>query len=227
MIEKKRILYEDNHLIIVNKLSGEIVQGDQTGDRPLVEDVKEYIKKNYNKPGDVFLGIPHRLDRPTSGAVIFARTSKALVRINNMLRDKEIDKRYWAIVDSLPEQNSAELVHYLVRNRDKNRVFAHDTPKKESQKAHLTYHLIGATKNYYLLEIELHTGRHHQIRAQLAKIGCHIKGDLKYGAKRSNDFPGIHLHARKLTFIHPVKNTPIEITAPLPPDNLWQEFKNV
>ena len=221
-----KVLYEDNHLIVVNKMPGEIVQGDKTGDQTLAEDVKAYIKKKYSKPGDVFLGIVHRLDRPTSGAVIFARTSKALARLNQMLQDKTIKKTYWAIVGERPPMENGTLEHYLKKNEKQNKSYVYTKPVKEAKKATLHYKLLAASKRYNLLEIVLETGRHHQIRAQLASIDCVIKGDLKYGAARSNSDGSISLHARKLEFIHPVKKEPITIEADIPDDNLWNEFAN-
>lgn len=220
------ILFEDNHLIVINKSSSEIVQGDKTGDEPLTERVKQYIKQKYNKPGEVYLGLPHRLDRPTSGIVILAKTSKALSRMNQMFQDGEVKKIYWAAVDNKPEHDNAQLVHYLVRNEKQNKSFAHDKEVPDSKIAKLNYEVIGKSENFYLLEIELLTGRHHQIRAQLAKIGCRIKGDLKYGFARSNKDAGIHLHARRVEFIHPVTKQKIEITAKPPNDNLWNYFVN-
>ena len=200
------VLYEDNHIIAVNKKISDIVQADKTGDTPLSEEVKAYIKKKYNKPGDVFLGIPHRVDRPVSGVVIFARTSKALTRLNKMFQEheKEITKIYWAIVGNLPEEDHAILTHYLVRDTEKNKSHAYNQPKSGSKEAKLEYKLLGSSQRYYLLEVKLYTGRHHQIRCQLAKIGCPIKGDLKYGFPRSNENGGICLHARSISFKHPV-----------------------
>lgn len=219
------ILYEDNHIIAVNKSSSEIVQGDKTGDTPLSETLKVYIKKKYNKPGEVFLGVTHRLDRPVSGIVLFARTSKALTRLNNMFRDKEIRKTYWAIVKNRPQEPEARLEHYLVRNEKQNKSYAYDVEKPNSKKSALRYKLIASSDNYSLLEIELETGRHHQIRCQLAKIGSPIKGDLKYGFPRSNPNGGISLHARSVEFIHPVSKQEIKITAPVPQDEkLWEIF---
>ncbi len=223
-MRKVEIVYEDNHIIAVNKRAGDLVQGDQTGDQTLADEVKAYIKKKYNKPGDVFLGIVHRLDRPVSGVVLFARTSKALTRLNQMFQDKVIKKTYWAIVENRPEQEKGRLEHYMKKNREKNRSAVHDREKSGTKKAILDYELIVSFTNYHLLEINLQTGRHHQIRAQLARIGCHIKGDLKYGAKRSNKDGGISLHARAVCFAHPVKKEPITITATPPNDNLWNEF---
>lgn len=219
------VLYEDNHIIIVNKQVGELVQSDKTGDSTLAETVKTYIKKKYNKPGDVFLGIVHRLDRPVSGAIIFARTSKALTRINKMLKDREIEKTYWAVSQKYPQLEEGTLVHYITRNEKKNKSHAHDHECRNSKKAILHYKLLSRTKNFYLLEIKLETGRHHQIRCQLAKVDCIIKGDLKYGARRSNKEGGIHLHSRHVSFIHPVSKEKISVTAPPPSgDNLWKEF---
>lgn len=218
------VIYEDNHIIIVNKSSSEIVQGDKTGDTPLSEIVKQYLKEKYNKPGNVFLGVVHRLDRPVSGVVLFAKTSKALPRLNEMFRDGEVKKTYWAIVKNCPEEPEAELTHYLVRNEKQNKSYAYDKEVKDSKKAILGYKLIGHSQNYYLLEVNLKTGRHHQIRCQLSKMGSPIKGDLKYGSARSNPDGSISLHARKISFIHPVSKELIEIEAPLPADNLWQGF---
>lgn len=215
------VLYEDNHIIIVNKTVSEIVQGDKTGDKPLSETVKEYLKEKYSKPGNVFCGVTHRLDRPVSGIVVFAKTSKALPRLNNMFRDKEIKKTYWAIVKNTPKETEGTLRHYLVRNEKQNKSYAYDAEKPNSKLAILRYKLIARSDKYNLLEIDLETGRHHQIRVQLAKIGCPIKGDLKYGAERSNPDGGISLHARTISFIHPVSKQLIEVTAPLPQDNLW------
>ena len=219
-----QILHEDNHLIVINKRVGDIVQGDKTGDKPLSEIVKEYIKENYNKPGEVFLGVVHRLDRPTSGIVVFARTSKALTRLNEMFSNRETQKTYWAIVKNRPENAEATLVHYLKRNEKNNTSKAHLKEVPESKKAILEYKIIKELDNYFALEINLHTGRHHQIRAQLAAINCPIKGDLKYGFDRSNSDGGIHLHARKLIFIHPVSKENIEIVAPTPNDAIWNSI---
>ena len=218
------VIYEDNHIIIVNKSSSEIVQGDKTGDTPLSEIVKQYLKEKYNKPGNVFLGVVHRLDRPVSGVVLFAKTSKALPRLNEMFRDGEVKKTYWAIVKNCPEEPEAELTNYLVRNEKQNKSYAYDKEVKDSKKAILGYKLIGHSQNYYLLEVNLKTGRPHQIRCQLSKMGSPIKGDLKYGSARSNPDGSISLHARKISFIHPVSKELIEVEAPLPDDNLWQGF---
>lgn len=217
------VLYEDNHIIAVNKTCNEIVQGDKTGDTPLSEIVKTYIKDKYNKPGEVFLGVTHRLDRPTSGVVLFARTSKALTRLNEMFKSHEkIQKTYWAIVQNAPKQPQARLENWLVRNEKQNKSYVAKPGTKDAKLAVLTYSTIATSDNYTLLEIQLETGRHHQIRCQLAAIGCPIKGDLKYGAKRSNPDGGISLHARKIAFIHPVSKQEICITAPVPNDKLWR-----
>ncbi|MCQ2347176.1 MAG: RNA pseudouridine synthase [Paludibacteraceae bacterium] len=234
------VLYEDNHIIAVNKTCNEIVQGDKTGDTPLSELVKAYIKEKYNKPGEVFLGVTHRLDRPTSGVVLFARTSKALTRLNEMFRDKSladdaqpscivhcpssITKTYWAVVQNAPQQQEGRLENYLVKNEAQNKSYIVKRGAKDAKRAVLTYRTIAKGDRYTLLEVMLETGRHHQIRCQLAGIGCPIKGDLKYGAKRSNPDGGICLHARKIEFIHPVSKAPIAITAPVPDDHLWQSL---
>lgn len=215
------VLYEDNHIIIVNKTVSEIVQGDKTGDKPLSETVKEYLKEKYNKPGNVFCGVTHRLDRPVSGIVVFAKTSKALSRLNEMFKNKEIKKTYWAIVKNPPKEPEATLKHYLIKNEKQNKSYAYNTEKPNSKLAILHYKLLARSEKYNLLEIDLQTGRHHQIRCQLAKIGCPIKGDLKYGFDRSNTDGGISLHARHISFIHPVSKEPVEVTAPLPDDKLW------
>lgn len=218
------VVYEDNHIIVVSKTSSEIVQGDKTGDTPLSETVKAYLKEKYAKPGNVFIGVTHRLDRPVSGLVVFAKTSKALARLNEMFRDGDVKKTYWAIVKECPKETEGELVHYLVRNEKQNKSYAYDKEVKNSKKAILHYKLIGHSQNYYLLEVDLKTGRHHQIRCQLAKMGCPIKGDLKYGAQRSNPDGSICLHARTIKFIHPVSKEPIALTAPVPEGNLWNGF---
>ncbi len=218
-----QIIYEDNHLIAVNKACGEIIQGDKTGDEPLIDKLKAYIKKKYNKPGDVYLGSPHRLDRPTSGVVVFARTSKALERLNEMFQNKDaIKKTYWAMVDQLPEKEEATLEGYIRKDEAKNKSFVSDSPKKDARFCSLSYKHMASLDRYHLLVVDLHTGRHHQIRAQLSKIGLHIKGDLKYGAAHSNPNAGIHLHARKLEFIHPVKKEPVTLVANPPKgDPIW------
>ena len=232
-----RVLYEDNHIIIVNKLPGEIVQGDKTGDRTLGDDVKAYLKEKYNKPGNVFLGLPHRLDRPTSGIVVFARTDKALGRLNNMFRDNAMHKVYWAIVDKGLEKKEGELRHFLYRDGNKNKSFAYKPdvatgkapnvkgiPASALQEAKLKYKELAQSERYTLLEIQLITGRHHQIRAQLAACGVHIKGDLKYGFARSNPDGGISLHSRSISFVHPVSGLSIHVVAPPPSDTLWDFF---
>ena len=216
-----QVIYEDNHLIVVNKRVGDIVQGDKTGDKPLSDIVKEYIKDKYNKPGEVFLGVVHRLDRPTTGIVVFARTSKALTRMNELFSNRETQKTYWCIVKNKPAKAHDKLVHYLKRNEKNNSSKAHLKEVPESKLAILDYTIIKELNNYFALEVNLHTGRHHQIRAQLSAIECPIKGDLKYGFDRSNPDGGIHLHARKLVFVHPVSKENITITAPTPEDVIW------
>ena len=216
------IVYEDNHLIIVYKHSGEIVQGDKTGDVPLSEDVKCYLKEKYQKPGNVFLGVVHRLDRPVAGLVVFAKTSKALTRLNKMFRDGKVHKTYWAITKNLPPQPEGTLTHWLVRNEKQNKSYAYDHEVPHSKKAILKYRLIGQSDHYCLLEVNLMTGRHHQIRCQLAHMGCPIKGDLKYGAQRSNPDGSICLLAHHVEFVHPVSKQLISLDSPLPEDNLWQ-----
>lgn len=218
------VVYEDNHIIIVNKTASEIVQGDKTGDVPLSETVKQYLKEKYQKPGNVFIGVTHRLDRPVSGLVVFAKTSKALGRLNEMFRVGEVKKTYWAIVKNMPPEPEGELVHYLVRNEKQNKSYAYDSEKPGSKKAILHYRLIGCSDNYCLLEVDLKTGRHHQIRCQLAKMGCPIRGDLKYGFPRSNPDGSICLHARRVRFVHPVSKELIEVVAPVPDSNLWHAF---
>lgn len=222
-----QILYEDNHIIAVSKTCHEIVQGDKTGDTPLSETVKAYIKEKYQKPGEVFLGVTHRLDRPTTGVVLFARTSKALSRLNEMFKSHEkIKKTYWAIVQFPPPTSQGRLENYLWRNEKQNKSFVVKPGTKDAKHAALSYKIIAQSDRYILLEINLETGRHHQIRCQLAALGCPIKGDLKYGAKRSNPDGGISLHARKIEFIHPVSKLPIVITAPIPEDTLWRTLEN-
>ena len=217
-----QVVYEDNHVIVVNKSSGEIVQGDKTGDLPLSEMVRQYIKDAYAKPGAVFLGVVHRLDRPVFGLVLFARTSKALERLNRMFANGEVHKTYWAITKNLPPKEEGRLENWIVRNEKQNKSYAYDTERPHSKKAILDYKVVGRTDNYCLLEVNLHTGRHHQIRCQLAHIGCPIRGDLKYGAPRSNPDGSISLLARRLEFIHPVSKQTIAVEAPLPDDNLWK-----
>ena len=219
------VVYEDNHIIVVNKTASEIVQADKTCDTPLSETVKQYLKEKYQKPGNVFLGVTHRLDRPVSGLVIFAKTSKALTRLNEMFRAGEVKKTYWAVVKNAPKESEGELVHFLVRNEKQNKSYAYDKEVPNSKKAVLDYRLIGRSDNYYLLEVDLKTGRHHQIRCQLAKMGCPIKGDLKYGSPRSNPDGSICLHARRVRFVHPVSKELIELKAPLPEGNLWKGFE--
>lgn len=218
------VLYEDNHIIVVNKESGEIVQGDKTGDTPLSDIVKEYIKQKYQKPGNVFLGVVHRLDRPVSGLVVFARTSKALARMNEMFRTGDVHKTYWAIVQNSPEDTSATLTHWLVRNERQNKSYAYSHEVAQAKKAILSYRQIAQGQRYTLLEVTLLTGRHHQIRCQLAAMGCPIKGDLKYGARRSNSDGSISLMSRRVEFVHPVSKQTIRIEAPIPHDSLWQQL---
>jgi 23S rRNA pseudouridine1911/1915/1917 synthase len=217
-----QILQEDNHIIVINKRVGDIVQGDKTGDKPLSVVVKEYIKDKYNKPGDVFLGVVHRLDRPTTGIVVFAKTSKALTRLNDLFKNRETQKIYWAVVKNKPDKVSDNLIHYIKRNEKNNTSKAHIKEVADSKMASLDYKIMKQLTSYYVLEIELHTGRHHQIRAQLSAINCPIKGDLKYGFDRSNPDGGIHLHARKLTFIHPVTKINTTLEAPVPNDVVWK-----
>jgi len=219
--ENLQALYEDNHIIIVNKRAGDIVQGDKTGDLPLSEVVKDYLKDKYDKPGNVYLGVVHRLDRPTTGIVMFAKTSKALPRLNKLFSEKEAKKTYWAIVKNAPPKPKETLKHWLKKNPVNNKSNAFNKEVEGGKKAILHYTILQKLDNYYLLEVELETGRHHQIRAQLASIGCPIKGDLKYGSDRSNPDASIHLHARQLSFVHPVSKDKIEVTAPLPDDAIW------
>ncbi len=219
-----QVIYEDNHIIIVSKATGEIVQGDKTGDVPLSETVKEYLREKYHKAGNVFLGVVHRLDRPVSGLVVFAKTSKALSRLNDMFRLGNVHKTYWAIVKNRPEKEEDTLTHWIVRNEKQNKSYAYDKEVKNSKKAVLHYHLVSSSTNYHLIEVHLFTGRHHQIRCQLAKIGCPIKGDLKYGAPRSNPDGSISLLSRHVEFIHPVSKEVISIDAPLPETDIWRSF---
>lgn len=221
------ILYEDNHIIAVNKKSSDLSQGDKTEDVSLDTEVKQYIKEKYKKPGDVFLGVVHRLDRPVSGVLLFARTSKALTRLNEMFREKEVSKIYWAIVKDRPPEEEGSLKHFLKKNEAQNKSYVYDTEVKGSKEATLTYKLLARADKYYLLEVELHSGRHHQIRAQLAKVGCAIKGDLKYGFPRSNENGSISLLARKIEFIHPVTKAKISIVAPVPKGDIWSVFREV
>jgi 23S rRNA pseudouridine1911/1915/1917 synthase len=221
------ILYEDNHLIAINKSVADIVQPDKTGDPSLEENIKKYLKEKYHKPGDAFLGVVHRIDRPVSGVVLFARTSKALSRLNQMFQEKEVKKTYWAIVKNKPDKPEDTLVHYLVRDSQKNKTYSYDKEVRDSKKSILKYRLIGQSDNYFLLEIDLLTGRHHQIRSQLSKVGMPIKGDLKYGYPRSNDDAGISLHSRQIQFIHPVTKIQVVITARPPKEKLWTFFENL
>lgn len=219
------VLYEDNHLMVVNKAPGEIVQGDKTGDKPLVDILKEWIKEKYAKPGNVFLGVVHRLDRPVGGVVVFAKTSKALSRLNDMFRNGEVDKTYWALTRNIPSEESGRLVHYITTSEKLNKSKAWMQPRQGAKKASLWYRHIGSGERYHLLEVNLETGRKHQIRVQLSAIGCPVRGDLKYGDKRSNPDGSISLLARRIRFIHPVSGKNIDITAPLPADDrLWQAF---
>ena len=225
MFHPNDILFEDNQLIVVNKRCGDLVQPDPNGDSALENEIKAFIKVRDNKPFDVFLGVVHRIDRPVSGVVLFDKTSKALARMNEMIRGGQISKKYWAVVENRPQAESGELVHYILRDGKSNRSYCYNTPKGDAKRAVLRYAVLGASERYTLVEVELLTGRHHQIRAQLSKIGCPIKGDLKYGAKRSNPNGGISLHSRSMSFIHPVRKENITIEAPVPTDdNLWLFF---
>ena len=221
------ILYEDNHIIAVNKQPSDIVQGDKTGDKPLSEHVKTYLKKKDNKPGDAFIGVTHRIDRPVSGVLIFAKTSKALARLNKMFQEKTIQKTYWAVVKNEPPALQGKLIHFLEKNQKQNKSYARKQETNGAKKSELNYQIIAQSDRYFLLEIDPRTGRHHQIRAQLSAIGCPIKGDLKYGFDRSNKDASIHLHARKINFIHPVSKEEITIVAPTPKDALWQAFEEM
>ena len=225
MNHELQILYEDNHVIVINKKASDIVQGDKTGDETMPDQIKEYLKVKYEKPGNVFCGVVHRLDRPTSGAVVFSRTSKALERLNAQFRDKETNKIYWAIVETKPAKSEDTLVHFLKKNEKQNKSYASHTEAPGSKKAILHYKLIASSDKYHLLEVRLETGRHHQIRVQLSTIGCLIKGDVKYGARRANPDASISLHARYLDFIHPTSKEIIKITAPVPNDALWNFFE--
>ena len=225
MLAVSNIIFEDNHVIVINKQASEIVQGDKTGDETMPDKIKAYLKEKYQKPGNVFCGVVHRLDRPTSGAVVFARTSKALERLNAQFREKETNKVYWAIVESKPEKDAGTLVHYLKKNEKQNKSYATTDEVPGSKKAILHYKLIGSSDKYFLLEIELETGRHHQIRVQLSTIGCRIKGDVKYGAKRPNPDGSISLHVRTLEFNHPTSKEIVKFTAPVPNDPLWLFFE--
>jgi len=223
-ISTDRILYEDNHLIAVNKTCHDLVQSDTSGDEPLIEQIKTFIKARDKKPGNVFLEVIHRIDRPVSGVVLFAKTSKVLPRMNKLFHDGEVKKIYWAVVKNMPPKETDTLIHYLLRNSKQNKSYVYDKPKPESKEARLIYKVMGKTSSFYLLQIELITGRHHQIRSQLAKIGCPIKGDLKYGFARSNADGGIHLHSRLVSFLHPVTSQVVEVVANPPEDVLWKEF---
>lgn len=221
----ERVLYQDNHLIILNKNAGELVQGDKTGDKTLADEAQLYLKEKFKKPGEAFIGIPHRLDRPVSGIVIYAKTSKGLSRMTNLFRVKEIEKTYWAVVEKAPKEKSGTLNNYMIKNEKQNKSYVSETEKPGYKQAVLHYRLLASSDKYHLIEVNLETGRHHQIRAQLAHMGCIIKGDLKYGAARSNPDGSIHLHSRRCKFIHPIKDTEINITAPCPKDALWQFFE--
>mgnify|MGYP003398309463 FL=1 len=221
------VIYEDNHIIVVNKESGEIVQGDKTGDTPLSDCVKDYLKRKYQKPGNVFLGVVHRLDRPVSGLVVFAKTSKALSRLNEMFRKGEVHKTYWAIVKNAPKEPSGRLTHWICRNEKQNKSYAYNSEVSGSKKAVLDYRLLASGDNYHILEVRLLTGRHHQIRCQLSAMGSPIRGDLKYGAQRSNPDGSISLLSRHVEFVHPVSKELVSLDAPLPKDNLWQKILNI
>ena len=221
---KDRVIFEDNHFIAINKCSSEIVQGDKTGDSPMSEDIKKFLKEKYDKPGNVFCGVIHRIDRPVSGVVLFAKTSKGLSRMNEKFSTRDVKKTYWAIVKNRPEKTEGELIHYLIKDEKKNKSSAYKTEIKNSKLSKLSYKIIAKGDNYYLLEIDPETGRHHQIRAQLAAMGCPIKGDLKYGSERSNSDGSVSLHARKLTFTHPINDTPVEIIAPVPKEKIWMDL---
>ena len=223
----QRILFEDNHIIAVNKFTSDIVQSDKTGDEPLLEQVKKFIKKRDSKPGNVFLEVVHRIDRPVSGAIVFAKTSKALSRMNRLFHDGNVKKFYWAVVAKMPEEQSDTLIHYILRNPHQNKSYAYPNEKPATKKASLSYKLIGATDKYYFVEIDLHTGRHHQIRAQFAALGMPIRGDLKYGYPRSNPNGGINLHSRLISFVHPVTAENISIVAPPPDETLWNELLKI
>jgi 23S rRNA pseudouridine1911/1915/1917 synthase len=227
LIRESLILMEDNHLLVYNKQPGDIVQGDKTGDEPLSEQLKSYIKVKYGKPGNVFLGVVHRIDRPVSGAVVFARTSKSLTRLNAMLKDGTMTKTYWAIVQQSPPSDAGHLVHYVTRNETQNKTYVHEGEVPSAKRAELFFEVAGRSDRHYLLEIRLVTGRHHQIRAQLAHIGCPIRGDLKYGYPRSNPDGSIHLHARRIEFNHPVKDVPLSIEAGPPDEKVWNLFSGI
>jgi len=218
---KLDILYEDNHLLIINKRPGQLCQGDKTGDESILDFAQRYLAKKYNKPGKAFVGLPHRLDRPTSGVVVLCRTSKSLERMNKIFKNRQVEKMYWAVVDAQPPQKSDRITNYLRKDEKKNKSFVYPKEIKGSSVAVLKYNLLKSLDKYYLLEVVLETGRHHQIRAQLSNLGCHIKGDVKYGARRSNKDLSIHLHARSISFLHPVKQEVIKVVAPPPNDALW------
>jgi 23S rRNA pseudouridine1911/1915/1917 synthase len=220
-----QILFEDNHLIIINKRAGDIVQGDKTGDKPLLDMVKDYIKVKFNKPGEVFIGTPHRIDRPTSGIVIFCRNSRSLERMSEMFREKMLHKTYWAIVKNQPPKDSDKLIHYLKKNSVMNKSFAYEKKVPDSFYAELDYKVIAKSDRYFLVEVRLHTGRHHQIRVQLSTIGCPVKGDMKYGFDRPNPDASIHLHARRVEFSHPSKKESMVVVAPVPDEKLWKHFE--
>lgn len=221
------VLYEDNHIIIVNKRSSDLVQGDGTGDEPLDDIVRAYIREKYSKPGEVFLGVVHRLDRPVSGCVVYARTSKALSRLSELFRTREVRKIYWAIISDRPPAEEGTLSSWLKKNEVQNKSYVYSTEVKGSKLAELSYRVLARSERYYLVEVDLHTGRHHQIRAQLAAAGCPIRGDLKYGSKRSNEGGGISLHSRRISFVHPVKKEQITVEAPLPDDRIWKLFSGL
>ena len=221
------VIFEDNHLIVLNKQSGEIVQGDKTGDKPLSEIVKDYLREKYQKPGAAFIGVVHRIDRPVSGIIVFARTSKALARMNELFREKKIKKTYWAVVKNKPPEDAGTLIHYLKKDEKTNKSKPYNHEVSGSLRSWLDYKVIGKSDNYYLQEVDPHTGRHHQIRVQLSTIGCPIKGDVKYGFDRTNDDGSIHLHARKIEFIHPVRKEEITLTATAPNDAVWKFFESL
>jgi len=226
-VENLRVLYEDNHLVVVNKRNSDIIQSDISGDRTLCETVKEYVRQKYNKPGLAFIGTVHRLDRPVSGIVIYARTTKALNRLSNMFKYREVQKTYWAVVKGTPEESEAKIINYLWKDQKLNKTFAFKEAGPDRKESELSYKVVGVGDNYTFIEVYPKTGRHHQIRATLASLDCPIKGDIKYGAKRTNDNASIHLHARKIEFLHPVKKTPITVVAPPPEDALWNEFLRI
>jgi 23S rRNA pseudouridine1911/1915/1917 synthase len=226
-VENLRVLYEDNHLVIVNKRNSDIIQSDISGDRTLCDTVKGYVKEKFNKPGLAFIGTVHRLDRPVSGIVIYARTTKALNRLSNMFKYREVQKTYWAVVKGTPEEAEAKIINYLWKDQKLNKTFAFKEPGPDRKESELSYKVVGVGDNYTFVEVYPKTGRHHQIRATLASLDCPIKGDIKYGAKRTNDNASIHLHARKIEFLHPVKKTPITVVAPPPEDALWNEFLRI